>query len=111
MVTSLKQIRSEKHDEIGALIYRDANLLVERWARRAVEEHPSAPRVHHEALLDHLPDFLVKLGHTLAAEGVNGNGAHTPPARRHGDQRWESGWSLPEVVADFQILRLVIVEH
>jgi signal transduction histidine kinase/ActR/RegA family two-component response regulator len=28
----------------------------------------------------------------------------------HGEQRWENGWSLPEVVRDFQILRLVILD-
>jgi signal transduction histidine kinase/ActR/RegA family two-component response regulator len=32
------------------------------------------------------------------------------PASRHGETRWEAGWSLPEVVRDYQILRLVILD-
>src|SRR5262249_11028176 len=32
-------------------------------------------------------------------------------AVEHGEQRWEAGWSLPEVVRDYQILRLVIFDH
>jgi signal transduction histidine kinase/CheY-like chemotaxis protein len=33
------------------------------------------------------------------------------PAVDHGEQRWEAGWSLAELVRDYQILQLVILEH
>ena len=58
-------IRSERHTEVGRLIQRDAGILIERWCRRAVEEQPNARRVHHQALLDHLYDFLQALGRSL----------------------------------------------
>jgi signal transduction histidine kinase len=29
----------------------------------------------------------------------------------HGEQRWEAGWSLSEVVRDYQIMRLVILDY
>jgi signal transduction histidine kinase/ActR/RegA family two-component response regulator len=32
------------------------------------------------------------------------------PATVHGEQRWQTGWSLAEVVRDYQILRLVILD-
>ena len=35
-------IRAEAHAEIGLLIQHDADLLVERWCRRAMAEEPSA---------------------------------------------------------------------
>jgi PAS domain S-box-containing protein len=104
-------IRSEEHHEVGELIRRDAGLLIERWSRRAVAEEPTAPRVHHAALLDHLPRFLDALGRNLAESDPEENGEHAAVAADHGEQRWESGWSLPEVVRDYQILRLVILEY
>jgi signal transduction histidine kinase/CheY-like chemotaxis protein len=36
---------------------------------------------------------------------------HWAPAAAHGEQRWENGWSLPEVVQDYQILRRVLMEY
>ena len=36
---------------------------------------------------------------------------HCMPATVHGEQRWEAGWSLAEVVRDYQILRLVILDY
>src|SRR5262249_6549360 len=105
-----RSIRSERFDEIGAILRRDATLLVERWAHRAVEEQPSAARVHHNVLLDHLPGFLVDLGAHLAEES-DAHGPHRRRAALHGGQRWQAGWSLAEVVRDYGLLRLVVLEY
>jgi PAS domain S-box-containing protein len=104
-------IRSEEHREIGQLIQRDAGILIERWRQRAVAEEPNARRVYHAALLDHLPTFLWALGRSLAESAPVQTGQHCLLAASHGEQRWETGWSLPEVVRDYQILRLVILEY
>jgi PAS domain S-box-containing protein len=104
-------IRSEEHREIGQLIQRDASLLIERWRQRAVAEEPTARRVYQAALLDHLPNFLWALGRSLAESEPLRTGQHCLLAASHGEQRWENGWSLPEVVRDYQILRLVILEY
>src|SRR5262249_2334187 len=76
-----------------------------------VQEQPGARRIHHEALLDHLPAFLHELGHRLSNAGDPETCPHCRPARQHGAQRWEEGWSPAEVVRDFRILRLVTLEH
>ena len=104
-------IRSKRYDEIGGLIKRDAGILIERWRQRAMVEEPGAQRVHQAALLDHLAAFLVELADHLAGSDASENGAHCQPARQHGEQRWEAGWSLPEVIRDYRILRLVIQEY
>ena len=104
-------LRSEQHVEVGQVIQRDAGILITRWSQRAVQEQPNAARAHHQALLDHLPRLLQTLGQSLAeSHGANGS-PHQAPAREHGEQRWEVGWSLPEVVRDYQILRLVLFEY
>lgn len=104
-------IRAEPHTEVGSIIQRDANILLDRWRRRAVQEQPNAQRVHHEALLDHLHDLLQALGRSLAESDDADTSEHCLPATIHGEDRWETGWSLPEVVRDYQILRLVILDY
>src|SRR5439155_17372866 len=107
MSTDPQLIRAESHTEIGLIIQRDASLLIERWSRRAIEEQPHARRVHHQALLDHLADLLQALGQSLIETGLAETNGHHLSAKVHGAERWETGWSLPEVVRDYQILRLV----
>jgi signal transduction histidine kinase/ActR/RegA family two-component response regulator len=104
-------IRAESHAEIGFLIARDVDVLIERWTHWAVEEQPAAKRFHHAALVDHLRDFLKALGRSLAESDELAASEHCLPATIHGETRWESGWSLPEVVRDYQILRLVILDY
>src|SRR5947209_5356846 len=104
-------LRAEQHTEIGRLIQRNADALVERWARRAITEQPGAGRLHHPALLDHLPPLLHTLGHSLADSSHPDACPHCAPAAEHGGQRWDDGWSLSEVVRDYQILRLVLFEY
>jgi signal transduction histidine kinase/ActR/RegA family two-component response regulator len=110
MSIDTRVIRSEPHAEIGALIQRHAGTLVERWCRRAVEEQPNAPRVHNEVLRNELPAFLEAMGRSLIQAGNTEFSQHGEPALEHGEQRWDSGWSLTEVVRDYQLLQLVILE-
>lgn len=109
MPSSIKTLRSEQHIAIGDLIERSIGELIDRWKDRAKEEQSKAKRVHHDILVDHLPVFLATLGRSLASAGDN---SHEPQreAVEHGDQRWEQGWSISEVVRDYQILRMVLIE-
>ncbi|HEX3313960.1 MAG TPA: hybrid sensor histidine kinase/response regulator [Gemmataceae bacterium] len=109
MGTRIKHLRAESHVTIGDLIERKADALIARWAERAREEQPNAERVHHDVLIDHLPAFLAKLGRSLATAGDDLSDARSE-AVEHGDQRWENGWSITEVVRDYQILRVVLCE-
>src|SRR6476660_8752117 len=104
-------IRAQPHTDVGLLIQRDASLLIDRWTRRAVQEQPGAKRVHHQALLDHFLEFLQALGRSLAESDHVATVQHCIPAKIHGGQRWETGWSLTDVIRDYQILQLVILDY
>lgn len=104
-------LRSEQHIEVGEVIQQNVGILIDRWARRAVQQQPNAARAHHQILLDHLPLLLQTLGQSLAESLDADSTPHQDPAEEHGEQRWEVGWSLPEVVRDYQLLRLVIFEY
>jgi signal transduction histidine kinase/CheY-like chemotaxis protein len=111
MTTMSAQLRAEPHNLIGTVIGRDAGVIVDKWARRAIDEESIAKRVHHDVLLDHLPTFLWELGKGLADSGAADSFRHCRPAGLHGDQRWETGWSIDQVVRDYQLLRIVVLEH
>ncbi|MCE9565176.1 MAG: response regulator [Planctomycetes bacterium] len=111
MSTDATVIRSGRYAEIGAVIRRDVTVIVDRWARRAVEEQPTAQRVHHSVLLDELPTFLEELGNGLAEASDGSTPPHCRLAHLHAEQRWQTGWSLTEVVRDYRILRLVVLEY
>ena len=104
-------IRTEPHAEIGALIQCSVDVLVENWCARALAEQSAARQVHHAALRDHLPKFLRAMGHALSDSGARSSQQHYLPALEHGEERWQHGWSLKDVVKDYQLLQLVILEY
>jgi signal transduction histidine kinase len=106
-----QSLRSERFIEIGGLIQSSATTLVDRWCQRAVTEQPNASRVHQAVLRDELIALLVTLGRGLAASNVRDTPQHHLVALEHGEQRWEAGWSLIEVVQDYQLLRMVLIEY
>jgi signal transduction histidine kinase/CheY-like chemotaxis protein len=111
MIADVEALRSESFEQVGAVIDRDGEVILDRWQRCAADEQPNARRLHHDSLRDHLPDLLRGLAASLASAGEGSGDAHRPPAVRHGKERWEDGWSLDEVVRDYQILRRVLLEH
>lgn len=111
MSSNVKAIRAERHAEIGALLQQNVGVLVERWRQRALEAQPNARHAHRDVLLDDFPGFLAALGRSLAQSLDSENGPHSQPARAHGAQRWQAGWSLDELVRDYQLLRPVVLEY
>ena len=111
MTIATTAIRSEPHREIGAIIAQNADELVERWCARALAEQPTATRVYLDVLRNELRKFLQAMGHGLLQEGERFPRPHRDQARDHGVQRWDNGWSLTELVRDYQILQLVVLEH
>jgi len=104
-------IHAERFEEIGRIIERDAEVLIDRWARRAIQEQPQAEPTHRGEMRDDLPAFLRAIGQWLASTEAYEPGPHQLIAVKHGEQRWRVGWELPDVVADYRILRLVILDY
>lgn len=104
-------ISLERHVEIGQIIIRDAERLTDRWAQRAEQELPTAQSKQRAELRNDLPDFLRTLGEAIAESQPDTPKWHRLHAVEHGAQRWKSGWRLAELIRDYQILRLVILDH
>src|SRR4051794_22779837 len=91
-------IRTEQHAEIGDLINSNIGIILHRWSIRAVAEQPNAQRAHHNVLLDHLSELLHALAQSLTASTTSGALQHCRSAAKHGEERWNHGWSLVEVI-------------
>ena len=111
MSTDANLLRADRFTEIGLVIQRDAGLIIERWLRRASEEKPQVSGMHRQVLLDQLPHFLAEMGKALCESGDPDCSPHCLPAVEHGEQRRQAGWSLQELVHDYQLLRLVLLNY
>ena len=102
-------IRAEPHEQLGRLLIEHAETIIGRWEQRAAEEQPTAQRAHRDALIDHLPNLLAAIADRLRVERPEMPAAGAI-ASLHGQHRWETGWSLTELVRDYQLLRLTLVD-
>ena len=104
-------IRSKRYEEIGALIRADAAEVIDAWMSAARREQESAKCAHRAELRNHLPLFLEQLGAEMVSNGTQRDQQRDAAARSHGEHRWEHGWRLDEVIRDYQLLRIVLLDH
>ncbi|WP_169979977.1 ATP-binding protein [Tautonia rosea] len=107
MTPSTHAIRDRNHADLGAILRRDAEAILDTWAERAIAQGHGRPGAHREELRDDLDDFLRALGDDLSG----GNDSPREEAVAHGRYRWKVGWELQDVVIDYQLLRIVILDH
>jgi len=96
---------------LGHLIHEERQSLLARW-RDEVQQLPSAQGLDIPALNDHIPALLDELAHALCRQTdesieetlIEGS----PPI--HGRQRFQHGFDIDEVVAEYHILRSCIHE-
>ena len=93
-------------DKVAALIERERERLLSEW-RIQVRQLPSAAGLDTPTLNDHMPGILTELAtamrlrsdETIAETLMEGS----PPA--HGVQRFDVGFDIAEIVAEYNILR------
>lgn len=92
--------------ELADLVVREHAALLDEW-RALVRGLPSARRLDTPTLNDHIPSLIQELAAALRS-GSEASIAEvieegTPPA--HGEQRYQDGFDIEEVVAEYNILR------
>ncbi len=96
--------------EIGDILVRDADIITGKWMEQERGVLPSARQAHRDELKNLIPGYLRVLGSDLAKTGmVNSDSQRL--ARDHGVQRLQSDWNLNDVIADYQILQVTVLEH
>jgi two-component system, OmpR family, phosphate regulon sensor histidine kinase PhoR len=96
---------------LAALIRHERDALLSQW-REQVRQLPSAKGLDTPVLNDHIPDLLDELAtafHSVADQTIpEALLEGSPPA--HGMQRYQSGFDIVEVVAEYNILRSCIYD-
>lgn len=93
-------------DRLAALVHAEREALLFRW-RQQLRQLASARYLDTPTLNDHIPQFLEELVAALRTD----SGETIPEALNegsplaHGSQRFEDGFDIVEVVAEYNILR------
>jgi signal transduction histidine kinase len=91
--------------KLATAIFEERDAMLLKWRER-VRALPSAAQLDGPTLNDHIPGWIAELASCLvtASEAPeDGNPAVSPLA--HGLQRFEDGFDIEEVVAEYNILR------
>ena len=99
-------VTRDEVEKLGTLVLQEREQLLTAW-RAEVKMLPSAEHLDVPTLNDHIPGLIEEISgalrsgteETIAETLVEG----TPPA--HGAQRYEDGFDIEEVVAEYNILR------
>lgn len=91
-------------DKLAAVLCAEYESVMGSWRAR-VRALPSARQIDLPTLNDHMPVWLRELAAAFAAAAASC--ADTPPdiPRIHGVQRFEDGFDIEEVVAEYNIMR------
>lgn len=93
-------------DKLAGLISSERDGLLSRW-RHQLRQLASARHLNTPTLNDHIPQFLEELVTTLQSgsdETISEALSEGSPLS-HGSQRFEDGFDIEEVVAEYNILR------
>lgn len=111
MPATTEMIRGRNFTAVGEAIVRNAESIIEAWADRAQAQGHGRLGSHRAELRDHLPSFLLALGEELTTSGLADAQGPRRLASEHGRFRWQVGWDLASVVADYQLLQIVLLER
>jgi hypothetical protein len=81
----------------------ERDIIIDDWETR-VRGLPTEGALVEEALVDHIPDFLVELSGAIEEEAS----WFDEEAARHADQRSKLGVPFAEVVAEYELLRKTV---
>jgi signal transduction histidine kinase len=97
-------------EQLSAMLLEEREALLAQW-RSKVREIPAARALDVPALNDHLPSLVAELAEALRRsdpEGVPEGAVSSPPA--HGEQRYDDGFDIEEIVAEYAILRSCVLD-
>jgi two-component system phosphate regulon sensor histidine kinase PhoR len=91
-------------EQLSTMLLQERAALLAEW-RGQVLQIPAARKLDIPALDDHMPRLIEELAHALRRGDTDAaiDEVKTPPA--HGEQRYEDGFDIEQVVAEYNILR------
>lgn len=96
---------------IGEVLQRDGDQIMERWFKRAHEEQAQVTANKRIDAMDDLREMLQSIGCILQEQSSRALEEAVQISREHGQQRAGLGWSIVNVVSDYELLHVVSLEH
>ena len=96
---------------VSAHLRAESEEIVHRWEREIAGQLPQLARLERQAVIDHIPEFLVGLAAWLEGDEVSGRRGFDALVHGHALQRLGHGVDLSTLTTEYQVLRLVILEE
>jgi two-component system, OmpR family, phosphate regulon sensor histidine kinase PhoR len=95
--------------QLSTVLLEERDALLAAW-RAKVLEIPAARKLDMPALNDHMPQFVIELATALrkVEDGDDGEPYVASPTA-HGCQRFEDGFDIEEVVAEYNVMRASVL--
>jgi two-component system, OmpR family, phosphate regulon sensor histidine kinase PhoR len=90
--------------QLAAALLEERDTILVRWRDR-VRGLPSAAKLDVPTLNDHIPGWIVELSAVLLSVTMEADDYKIASPLAHGVQRFEDGFDIEEVVAEYNILR------
>jgi PAS domain S-box-containing protein len=96
--------------QLANFILQHKNEIIEKWIGYVQDESEikSSNNLTHKQLVDHMPELFKELSCYLQQQPDH-NGLRD--ARTHGYYRWKQGYKLDEVLREFGLFRIVLLEY
>jgi signal transduction histidine kinase len=104
------EIHAQRYPRIGGIIDESTERIMRAWWRRSRADQPGASFEDAADALARVRGFLRSLARQLASTDPEAS-LTKRPATGLGELRWKQGEEISQVVRDYQILRLVLIEH
>ena len=100
----------EVSGDVARFIAEHRRQITDAWRARAAMM-PDLARLPPSVLVDHLPEFLLELAHWLDGEHGAADRAYVHLVQGHALTRLGHGVTLATLLAEYQLLREIILEH
>src|SRR5438045_407579 len=108
----MQQEQSEQNAlvSLADFILKKRNEIIEQWINdiHAEKEITSSENLTHQQLVDHMPDLFETLA-SLLRQGPDHFSLQN--ARSHGQHRWKQGYKIDEILHEFGLFRIVLLEN
>jgi signal transduction histidine kinase len=104
-------LASRKFPDIAAALRARLPQVVEEWATLVREVLPSADPLTFDQLRDDVPKVLEKAAQAIESDRPSRTEELLAVVPKHGEVRFHQNFSLAEILAEYDLLRAVVIEQ
>ena len=107
----LNVLSTQTFPELAAALKTRCGTIVERWEEASREVLPMADELTLTQLRDHVPMVIDELSEALASDRPDAAEKMDAAYKEHGEQRFKQRYNVDELMAEYEVLRRIVVEE